>query len=258
MRTDFLKGARASLPILVSTAPMAVLFRALAVGNGLSVVETTLMSALVFAGSSQLVGIELFSNTVPAWLIVLSVFAVNFRHILYSAAASPLFAGFRPPQRYLAFFLLTDPQFALSLSRAESGRPVTFAWYIGLGGVIYAAWVGLTAVGALFGRLIGDPQALGLDVLMPVYFMGMVFGFRSRANFLPVVAVSATASVAAMHYVGSPWHVSIGAFAGILLAALLPVRPAQAPAAASAPAPGPASPAPATPAAVTAAEARHD
>lgn len=229
MRSDFLQGARASLPILASTAPLAALFGALAVSNGLSVIEATLMSATIFAGASQLVGLELFNHSVPPWLIVLSVFAVNFRHILYSAAASPLFSGFTSLQRYIAFFLLTDPQFALSLTRSENGKRLTFAWYMGLGGVIYVVWVGLSAVGALFGKLIEDPKVLGIDVLMPVYFMGLVFGFRRRSNFLPIVAVSALASVAAMHFVGSPWHVSIGAFFGIALAAILPPpKPAEA------------------------------
>ena len=44
------------------------------------------MSATVYAGASQMVGIELFGNKVPPWLIVLSIFAVNFRHVLYSAS----------------------------------------------------------------------------------------------------------------------------------------------------------------------------
>ena len=66
-------------------------------------------------------------------------------------------------------------------------------------------------------------RAIGLDVLLPIYFMGLVLGFRKRDNWLPVVAVSSLASIAAMHFVGSPWHVSIGAIAGILLAGCLPL-----------------------------------
>jgi predicted branched-subunit amino acid permease len=54
-----------------------------------------------------------------------------------------------------------------------------------------------------------------------------VLGFRKRDRFLPVVAASAVASVAAMHFVGSPWHVSIGALAGVVLAACLPGEPAE-------------------------------
>ena len=45
---------------------------------------------------------------------------------------------------------------------------------------------------------------------------------RPLAAPILVVAVSALASIAAFQFVGSPWHVSIGAAAGILLAAILP------------------------------------
>lgn len=231
MRSHLLEGARASLPILVSTGPLALLFGAIAVSNGLSVIEAGLMSATVFAGASQFVGIELFNHAVPAWLIVLSIFAVNFRHILYSAAISPMLERYSALQRYAAFFFLTDPQFALSLARKETGREVTFGWYIGLALTVYVFWSGLTVVGGVFGTLIGDTRKLGIDVLLPVYFMGLVLGFRRRTNFLPVIMVSAASSIAAQHLVGSPWHVSIGAFAGIVLAALLPPKTERQPAA---------------------------
>ena len=89
--------------------------------------------------------------------------------------------------------------------------------------IIYVPWQIMTLLGAIFGQMIGDPSAIGLDVLLPIYFMSLVLGFRKRDNWLPVVAVSAVASVVAMHVVGSPWHVSIGALAGILLAACLPL-----------------------------------
>ena len=223
-RTDALDGARQAMPVLLSTIPFAILFGALAVSHGLTPADAVLMSATIFAGASQLVGIDLFGHMVPAWLIVLSVFAVNFRHILYSAAAGPLFGSFTFVQKALAFFLLTDPQFASSLARAESDRRITPAWYFAFGIIVYGCWISFTALGASFGSLIGDPAALGIDVLLPVYFLGLTLGFRHRSNFWPIVAVSATASVIAEAYVGSPWHVSIGALCGIALAAALPPR----------------------------------
>jgi predicted branched-subunit amino acid permease len=93
---------------------------------------------------------------------------------------------------------------------------------MGLGLPIYLAWVIESALGATFGRLVSNPEALGVDFLLPIYFLGLVMGFRKRPNWLPVVAVSAVASVLAYRFVGSPWHVSLGAVAGIALAALLP------------------------------------
>jgi predicted branched-subunit amino acid permease len=79
-----------------------------------------------------------------------------------------------------------------------------------------------TWIGSIAGSFITDPHALGLDFLLPIYFLGLVMEFRHRPLWLPVVAVSAIVSVAAYHIVGSPWHVSIGAAAGVLLAAFMP------------------------------------
>jgi predicted branched-subunit amino acid permease len=218
-------GLRKGLVVALSSAPFGILFGAIAVDNGFSLTEAALMSALVYGGASQLVGIELFGHHVAAWVIVLSVLAVNFRHVLYSAALAPIVGHFPVIQRCLAFFLLVDPQFAESERRHEAGKPVTFLWYMSMGGVVWIAWVINTVIGALFGSLIGDPKAIGIDVLLPVYFLGLTMGFRTRHNFMPVMLAGAVGSVVAYHLVGSPWHISVGAAFGILVAAILPPAP---------------------------------
>lgn len=222
-QSESVEGALKALPVIISAGPFAVLFGAVAVANGQTVAEAALMSATVYAGASQLVGIELFGQAVPMWIVVLSILAVNFRHILYSAALTPFIDHYTLPQKLLSFFLLTDPQFAEALARGESGRPVPFAWYFGFGAMIYVPWVAMTAVGGLVGKAMGDPALWGIDVLLPIYFLGLVLGFRKRGNFLLIVTVSAVVSVVAQHLIGAPWHISVGALAGILLAALLPL-----------------------------------
>ena len=223
-RSDVKEGLRGGLIIALSSAPFGVLFGAVAVDNGLSFLETLLMSATVYAGASQLVGIELFGQRVEPWLVVLSVFAVNFRHILYSAALAKFIRHYSPLQKALAFFLLVDPQFAEAVRRGEGGQGVSCSWYFGFGSVIYVSWSIATMIGAWFGKMIGDPASIGIDILLPVYFLGMVLAFRSRWGFYPIVLASAAGSVAAYHFVGSPWHVSLGAAAGIVVATLLPLQ----------------------------------
>ncbi|MCV0397860.1 MAG: AzlC family ABC transporter permease [Rhizobiaceae bacterium] len=224
-RTDFLAGAARSVPVFVSSAPFGLLFGALAVENGMTVGEATLMSTVVFAGASQMVGLELFGKQVAPWLIVLSIFAVNFRHVLYSAALGPRLSHWPVWKQALGFFFLTDPQYAESEKRVEARLSVPFAWYMGLALPIFVFWVLNSFLGAFFGRMIGDLQSFGVDFLLPIYFLGLVMDFRDRPRWLPVVAVSAIVSVLAELYVGSPWHVSIGALAGVALAAMLPVKP---------------------------------
>ncbi|MDM9620987.1 AzlC family ABC transporter permease [Rhizobium sp. S96] len=224
-RANFIDGLRGGFPITVAAAPFGALFGALAADHGMSLAELTLMSATVYAGASQMVGIELFGHDIQAWLIVASILAVNFRHVLYSAALAPYVKHFTPVQKFFTFFLLVDPQFAETVKRGEAGKLVTFAWYLGFGLAIYVPWVIVSLIGGLLGSFIGDPKSIGLDILLPAYFLGIVLDFRHRDNFLPVSLVSAVASIIAYRYVGSPWHVSLGAAAGILLAALLPPPP---------------------------------
>lgn len=222
--SDFWLGVRASIPTVVAASPFALLFGALAVDNGMSVTEATLMSATIYGGASQMVGIELFGHQVAPWLIVLSIFAVNFRHVLYSASVGPRLAHWPPIKQAIAYFFLVDPQYAEAEVKSERGEEVTFVWYMGMALPIYILWVALSAAGAAFGGLIPNPHAIGLDFLLPIYFLGLVTEFRDRPLWLPVVLISAAASILAYKFVGSPWHVSIGAAAGIVFAAAMPKR----------------------------------
>lgn len=219
---EFWQGMRLSIPIIVAAGPFSMLFGALAVDNGFTVFEAFFMSLTIFGGASQMVGIELFGHHVAPWLIVLSIFAVNFRHVLYSAAIGRHLAHWPVLQQGAAYFLLTDPQYAIAESMAQSGRKVSFVGYMGAALPVYVSWVLLTILGALFGKLIPDPSAIGIDFLLPIYFLGLVMEFRKRALWLPIVMVSAATSILAYKTVGSPWHVTLGALGGILLAVVLP------------------------------------
>ncbi|MBX3570210.1 MAG: AzlC family ABC transporter permease [Rhizobiaceae bacterium] len=218
-------GMRTSLPVIVAVLPFGLLYGALAAQQGLSPFDAALMSATIFGGASQMVGIELFGKQISPWWIVLSIFAVNFRHVLYSATLGRRIRHWPAGQKALGFFFLTDAQFAEAERLAEAGKPVGFAWYMGLSLPIYLTWVAESYLGAAFGKLIGDTHAIGIDFLLPIYFLGLVMEFHKRPLWLPVVAASAAASILAYWTVGSPWHVSLGALAGVALAAAMPPKP---------------------------------
>jgi len=223
-RDEIYSGMRAALPTLLSALPFGILLGAVSANMGLSIGEILLMNMTIYAGASQLVGIELFRHNIAPWIVVASIVAVNFRHILYSAAIGSHIEHFSVGQKAAAFFLLVDPQFAESVKRSESGRKLTFTWYMSFGLTFYVTWQITAVLGAVFGKFVGDPRALGLDVLLTVYFLGLVLGFRNKDNWLPTVLASALVSIIAYHFVGEPWHVSIGALAGIAVASALPLK----------------------------------
>ena len=215
------RGLRLSIPVIVASAPFGVLFGAIAAQQGLSLGEITLMSATIFGGASQMVGLDLFGQRIPAWVIVLSIFAVNFRHVLYSAAVGRHITHWPLWKKALGFFFLVDPVYAESERRIEQGQAITFAWYVGIALPTYVMWVLLSVAGGVFGARLPDTHTLGLDFLLPIYFLGLVMSFRKRPLWLPVVLAAGIVSILAYNLVGSPWHVSIGAAAGVALAAVM-------------------------------------
>ncbi|MDR0253309.1 MAG: AzlC family ABC transporter permease, partial [Brucellaceae bacterium] len=148
---QFIDGAKRGLPVMAAVAPFGILFGVVAVDNGLNVGESVLMSAALFAGASQLVGMELFGKHVAPWMILLSIFAVNFRHVLYSAGTGRLIKHFTPLQQIVAFFFLTDVQYAESEKQAEQKKRISFIWYMGLAIPLYLSWVVEAYIGATFG-----------------------------------------------------------------------------------------------------------
>lgn len=219
-RSDISDGIRDSLPILFAVAPFAAVFGAIALENGLTFGELLLTSMSIYAGASQFVMLDLLGQGVPAWSIVLTVFAVNFRHVLYSAAIGRHLGKFTSLQKMLAFFVLVDPQYAAAERRAgqDGLRP---AYYFSFAAAIYVVWITSNCLGAAFGSLIEEPAAFGLDVILPVYFAGLVASFHTRRGFGVILTVSAAASTLAFHTIGSPWHITIGGLCGLLAAALL-------------------------------------
>ncbi len=225
---EFLSGMRTAVPSLIATAPFGLLVGAMAIENGLSVGQAVLMSTVLFAGASQLVGIELFAGGVAPWLVLLSIVAVNFRMLLYSAGITRHVARWSLPRRLFSFHFVTDAQFAEIERRVDSGESISYAWYLGMGLSFLVAWVLETWLGAVFGRLIENPMAFGFDFLVSIYFLGIVMSFRARPGWLPIVIASALGSLIAYRLIGSPWHILMGAAAGIAAGILR--APGEAPA----------------------------
>ena len=164
----------------MAAAPFGLLFGALAVDNGFSVLEATLMSAAILAAPARWSASSCSARkSRRGWSCCRSSPSTSATCSIRRRSAGASATG-RLAQQALAYFFLTDPQYAEAERKAEDGEGVGFVWYIGMALAIYVPWVAESWLGATFGNLIPDPHALGIDFLLPIYFLGLVMEFRDR------------------------------------------------------------------------------
>lgn len=140
---QFFAGARAELPILLGVAPFGMIYGILALGAGLTPLAAQAMSAIVFAGSSQFMLIQLVGMGTPALVMILTGFVINLRHALYSASMAPHTLGLNPVWKGVLAYLLTDEAYAVSILHYNKTDPAqdNKHWYFfGAGLTLWTSW----------------------------------------------------------------------------------------------------------------------
>jgi predicted branched-subunit amino acid permease len=220
--TGFVHGVRLALAPSVGLAVFAAAFGALAAQKGLSLLEAALMSALVYAGASQFVGMEIWTQPVTASLVVtlgLVTAVVNMRFLLMSASLRPWLGALPSWQTYPALGVLVEPAWLVAARyRAEGGSDAGV--YLGAGLFMWATWVPATAAGHLLGTWIGDITRFGLDVVLPAFFVVMLVPmWRGAAAAVPWAVAGLTALLVAALVPGW-WFIVAGAIAGSVIGGL--------------------------------------
>lgn len=210
-------GIRDILPVLLVAAPIGLLFGSLCAVKGLSALEAGAMSLLVNAGVAQFAAMDLWQTPLPAFSILVSTLLINLRQSLMSVSLTHKMAGIRRPRLFLAFFFLVDPVWAL-VERRAGDRRITLAYWFAAALLFTMVWVGATIAGVVLGRILGDPQRIGVDFAFTALLIAWTVGLRrSRAQDLPILVAGITA-LGTYLAVGAPWHVLSGAVAGLLAA----------------------------------------
>ena len=222
----FALGTRLSLALLPGAAAMGVAFGTLAAQKGLSLAETLTMTALMYAGASQLVALEIWSPpfTLGALAtLALVVGTVNLRYVLMSASVQPMMAGMPWWQTYPALMFTVDANWLVAMRhRADGGRDPTV--FLASGVVIWAVWTLAAVPGYLAGSLIADPKKLALDLAIPAFFAAMMVPlWRGRRRAIPW-AVAGAVSYAVSLTVPGWWFIIAGALAGSVAGGFLDER----------------------------------
>lgn len=218
-RQDFVAGVRRIAPLIVAVVPVGIVFGAVAATKGLSALEITLMSALVFAGGSQFVAMDIWTHPASWTAVGFAALLVNLRHVLMGTSIAGKMPAFGRTQKILSMLFLADEIWAIAEFRAREAR-LTPAWYAGIVVPFYLAWVVASVLGAVLGGFVGDPALIGLDFAFPAVFIVLVTGFWKGRETGFVLIASAISALAVHHLVSGVWYIAAGAAGGLLVAAI--------------------------------------
>ncbi|TNY36747.1 AzlC family ABC transporter permease [Thermomonospora catenispora] len=180
--------------VCLADALVGASFGAIAVSGGLDPWAPIAMSLLVFAGGAQFaaVGVVL-SGGGPAAAVTAGL-VLNARLLPFGFAVAETLGG-RRLTRLTGAHLVTDEAVAFTLRQADADRRRVVFWLCGA--CLFVSWNAAVAVGALAGRSLGDPGALGLDAAFPAVLLALVLpALRNRDACVPallgaVIAVAA-------------------------------------------------------------------
>jgi len=110
----FSKGCLDVIPLLIPVVPFGVIFGVIGIESGLGSTVTFLMSIIIFAGSSQLAFVQLYTGGATTPVIVSSVAIVNSRHFLYSAVIAQYLTKVKLFWKIILSYFLTDQAFIVS------------------------------------------------------------------------------------------------------------------------------------------------
>jgi 4-azaleucine resistance transporter AzlC len=209
----FRSGVRAALPVVLGYLGIGFAAGVVERAAGLSYAEILLLSMVLYAGSAQFVVTGMLGSPAPA--IVLTVFFLNLRHLLLSAALAPALRGVPAWKNALLGLQLTDETFVV----ASLKKDVSPAWMAGLNLAAWSAWAIANLAGAALSGVAGNARALGFA--LPCMFAGLlVLQMRIRPAWTAAV-LAAVAGVVIHTMSPGPWAVVgatlIGASAGLLL-----------------------------------------
>ncbi len=187
---------RASFAVALAVSAYGISFGALAVASGLDIVQTCVLSLVMFSGGSQfaLIGVLATGGTAAGPAAIAGAALLGLRNGLYAIRVSPII-GPGWAKRLLAGHLTIDESTAVA-----TAQPTLESQRIGFwatGALIYVGWNLTTLLGAIIGDQIGDVRQWGLDAAAAAAFLGLLWP-RLRAAQPIAVAVGAAVVAAAL------------------------------------------------------------
>ncbi len=202
------------LPVIPGLIPFAMIAGMSAIDAGMNPLMAQLYSVFVFAGASQIAAAQLIGQHAEPLVIILTIWIINLRFIMYSASLSTKLPASTIPKPLQAY-VMTDQSFAICVGMFDQNqvsRESRAAFYFGSSVILWLVWQLATGLGIVFGSVI--PASWSLDFGVWLCFIAiMIPGLR---DFPAVIAAIVGGSLGlALHNLPFNLGLVVGSIAGI-------------------------------------------
>jgi predicted branched-subunit amino acid permease len=210
-------GVRRSLPVLLGMIPFGLVCGVAAHGAGMSLLEITLMSGIVFAGSAQLVALGIWSHPPDLISVTLAAFVVNLRLALMGPVLAPWLDHLKGWRLWGSLFVMVDQNWAMSVGEINNGHRDA-GFLLGSGLTFWFMWTATSALGHALGAQIQPQPGHPLFFAALAVFVAMLVQmWRGTLDVVPWLVAATVATGVAQLLPGTFWYIVAGAIAGSIV-----------------------------------------
>ncbi|MEU0910509.1 AzlC family ABC transporter permease [Streptomyces althioticus] len=162
---------RDALGVGVAVGLSGFAFGVTSAGSGLSLLQTCVLSLLVFTGASQFALVGALAAGGGAVTAAAGAFFLGVRNAFYGLRLSQLLALPRAVRPFAAQWVIDE---TTAVSLAQPTRRAARLGFLVTGLSLYVLWNLTTLLGALGADAIGDTKAWGLDAAGPAVFLALL------------------------------------------------------------------------------------
>ena len=190
-----------TVPVLMGYLAIGMAFGLMLQSAGYGVGWAVLMSAVIYAGSGQYLGVSLLAAGASLPQTAFLTLMINFRHLVYGLSMLEKFRGMGRRKLYMIFSLTDETYALLSSARAPEGVDEhDFFFLVSLLNQSY--WILGSAVGSLLGSALGF-DTTGVDFAMTALFLVIAVGqWKSTGGHIPAL-IGGAATLVSLLLVGA-------------------------------------------------------
>ena len=180
--------------LFLPALPFALLFGVMVVESGVPQLLGWSSSIIMFGGAAQMTLMTLIGEGAAVSAAVTTTLIVTARHILYSVTLAPRFQGQPAWFRWVGPYVLIDQVFALTQVKDLSDDADFRRYYLASGFMFWGLWVSFTGLGIVLAPI--TPETLGIDIAIPLLFLGLLLMAIQRWSQVVTAVVSGGAALA--------------------------------------------------------------